>query len=113
MARTPKEWSDKTKLFENLFTEWKKIGPVPKSNKDAVWINFNGNRNDFFSQKKIFFNELNDIRNKNLKLKEILCEQVDELKSSTDWVTTSKKIIQIQAKIYEKTQRTMKIMEKL
>ena len=56
MARTPKEWSDKTKLFENLFTELKKIGPVPKSNKDAVWINFNGNRNDFFSQKKIFFN---------------------------------------------------------
>ena len=97
MARTPKEWSDKTKLFENLFTEWKKIGPVPKSNKDAVWINFNGNRNDFFSKKKIFFNELNDIRNKNIKLKEILCEQVDELKSSTDWVTTSKKIIQIQA----------------
>ena len=96
MARSPKEWSDKTKQFENLFTEWKKIGPVPKSNKDAVWINFNGNRNDFFSQKKIFFNELNDIRNKNLKLKEALCEQVNELKTSTDWVSTSKKIIAIQ-----------------
>ena len=45
---TPKEWSEKSKQFDDLFTEWKKIGPVPKSNKDAVWINFNGNRNDFF-----------------------------------------------------------------
>ena len=56
-ARSPKEWSEKTKQFDDLFAEWKKIGPVPKSNKDAVWINFNGNRNDYFSQKKIFFGE--------------------------------------------------------
>ena len=95
-ARSPKEWSEKTKQFDDLFAEWKKIGPVPKSNKDAVWINFNGNRNDFFSQKKIFFSELNEERNKNLKLKESLCKQVEELKTNTDWATTSKKIIQIQ-----------------
>ena len=97
LARTPKEWSEKSKQFEDLFTEWKKIGPVPKSNKDAVWINFNGNRNDFFSQKKVFFNGLNDQRKENLKAKEILCDQVEALKSSTDWGSTSKKIIQIQA----------------
>jgi len=97
LARTPKEWSEKSKQFDDLFTEWKKIGPVPKSNKDAVWINFNGNRNDFFSQKKIFFNELNEQRNENLKAKETLCQQVETLKSSTDWVSTAKKIIQIQA----------------
>ena len=97
LARTPKEWSEKSKQFDDLFTEWKKIGPVPKSNKDAVWINFNGNRNDFFSQKKVFFNSLNDQRKENLKAKETLCEQVEALKSSTDWGSTAKKIIQIQA----------------
>jgi len=98
LARTPKEWSEKSKQFDDLFTEWKKIGPVPKSNKDAVWINFNGNRNDFFSQKKVFFNGLNNQRKENLKAKETLCEQVEALKSNTDWVSTAKKIIQIQAK---------------
>ena len=97
LARTPKEWSEKSKQFDDLFTEWKKIGPVPKSNKDAVWINFNGNRNDFFSQKKVFFNGLNDQRKENLKAKEMLCDQVEALKSSTDWGSTAKKIIQIQA----------------
>ena len=97
LSRTPKEWSEKSKQFDDLFTEWKKIGPVPKSNKDAVWINFNGNRNDFFSQKKVFFNSLNDQRKENLKAKETLCEQVEALKSSTDWGSTAKKIIQIQA----------------
>ena len=97
LARTPKEWSEKSKQFDDLFTEWKKIGPVPKSNKDAVWINFNGNRNDFFSQKKVFFNSLNDQRKENLKAKETLCEHIEALKSSTDWGSTAKKIIQIQA----------------
>ncbi len=96
-ARSPKEWSEKTKQFDDLFAEWKKVGPIPKSNKDTVWINFNGNRNDFFSKKKIFFFNLNEERNKNLMLKESLCKQVKVLKTNTDWATTSKKIIQIQA----------------
>ena len=97
LPRTPKEWSEKSKQFDDLFTEWKNIGPVPKSNTDAVWINFKGNRNDFFSQKKVFFNGLNNQRKENLKAKETLCEQVEALKSNTDWVSTAKKIIQIQA----------------
>lgn len=94
--RTPKEWASKSKQFEELFVDWKKIGPVPKSNKEAVWINFNGNRNSFFKQKKAFFDTLNSAKKENLILKEKLCEQVELLKTSTDWAKTSKKIIQIQ-----------------
>lgn len=94
---TIKEWNDKTKIFEGLFDEWKKIGPVPYSNKDSVWTKFNGVRNDFYSARKEYFKGLNVKRNENLKKKEILCDQVEQLSSSTDWNTTTKEIIGLQA----------------
>lgn len=94
--KSSKEWADKTKQMDELFTEWKKIGPVPKANNEEVWINFSGNRNDFFSKKKLFYSEQNSLRKENLTAKENLCIKVDELKNSTDWAKTSKLIIQLQ-----------------
>lgn len=91
-----KDWNEKTKYFEDLFSDWKKIGPVPKSNKDAVWIKFNGVRNDFYTARKEYFKELNAGRNANLKAKEALCEKVEALKDSKEWNTTSKEIIALQ-----------------
>ncbi len=95
--RSAKDWNDKTKVMEDLFTEWKKIGPVPKSNKDAIWINFNGIRNDFYTGRKEFFKEINAARNENLKKKEALCEKVEQLTDNTDWKPTTQAIIQAQA----------------
>lgn len=95
--RDVKGWNDKAKAFDALFEEWKKIGPVPKSNKDAVWIQFNGVRNDFYTGRKAFFKELNSGRNDNLKAKEALCEKVEVLKDSKDWAATGKAIIALQA----------------
>ena len=92
-----KGWNDKAKAFDELFAEWKKIGPVPKSNKDAVWIQFNGVRNDFYTNRKEFFKELNAGRNENLKAKEALCEKAEALKDSTDWAATGKALIALQA----------------
>ena len=94
--KSSKEWADKTKQMDELFTEWKKIGPIPKANNEEVWINFSGNRNDFFSKKKLFYSEQNSLRKENLTAKENLCIKVDELKNSTDWAKTSKLIIQLQ-----------------
>ncbi len=92
-----KGWNEKAKAFDDLFSEWKKIGAIPKTNKDAVWIQFNGVRNDFYTRRKAFFKELNAGRNENLKAKQLLCEQVEALKDSTDWATTGKAIINLQA----------------
>lgn len=92
-----KGWNEKAKAFDDLFSDWKKIGALPKSNKDAAWIQFNGVRNDFYIHRKAFFKELNSGRNENLKAKQLVCEQVEALKDSTDWVATSKSIITLQA----------------
>lgn len=91
-----KDWNDKAKYLDDLFEDWKKIGPVPKSNKDEVWKKFNGVRNDFYTARKKYFEELNAGRTENLKAKEALCEKVEALKDSKDWATTSKEIIRLQ-----------------
>jgi hypothetical protein len=94
--RSGKEWNDKAKAFDALFEEWKKIGPVPKANNDAVWIQFNGVRNDFFTKRKEYYKEQNKGRNENLKAKEALCEKVESLKESKDWGATTKSILGLQ-----------------
>lgn len=94
--RSPKDWKDRSDAFDALFAEWKTIGPVPKSNKDQVWINFNGIRNDFFQRRKKYHKEFNSERNDNLKAKEALCEKVEALQTSTDWAKTAQKIKRLQ-----------------
>ncbi len=93
---TAKDWSKRYDDFEKLFADWKKIGPVPKSNKDQVWIDFNGIRNDFYTKRKAHFKTLNAVRKVNLKAKEELCAKVEALKDSTDWAKTAKEIIALQ-----------------
>ncbi len=94
---TIKDWNEKTKVFEDLFSEWKKIGPVPKSDKDAAWTKFNGIRNDFYTGRKAFFKVLNAEKGTNLKAKEALCASVEALAESKDWAETTKKILNAQA----------------
>ena len=93
---TIKDWNEKTKVFEDLFSEWKKIGPVPRSNKDAAWEKFNGIRNDFYTGRKAFFKEINAEKGTNLKAKEALCEKVEALADSKDWGATTKSILDAQ-----------------
>lgn len=94
---TIKDWNEKTKVFEELFGEWKKVGPVPKSDKDAAWTKFNGIRNEFYTGRKAFFKEINAEKGTNLKAKEVLCESVETLAESKDWAETTKKILNAQA----------------
>jgi hypothetical protein len=91
-----KDWNQKYTEFETLFDEWKKIGPVPKSNNDAVWLKFNGVRNDFYTKRKEFFKVINDERKENLSKKEALCVKVEALQNSEDWMATSNEIIRLQ-----------------
>lgn len=91
-----KQWNSTHAKLEELFEEWKTIGPVPKANNDKVWKDFNGIRNEFYKKRKEHFSTINEERKANLEKKETLCEQVEALKDSDDWAETTKKILDIQ-----------------
>ncbi len=91
-----KKWNQKSKELDEIFENWKKIGPVPKSQSDAIWMRFKQERSKFQAGRKAFFAELNNARKDNLKLKRALCEKVEALKEEEDFQSTAKKIIKIQ-----------------
>ena len=92
-----KEWNAKAKEVEQLFEDWKKIGPVPKAQSDSIWQRFKKERNTFYHQRKQFFGKEHKVRKENLKQKEELCKQVEGLQDSEDFANTTNEILKIQA----------------
>ncbi len=45
------QWRDTTEEMNELFTEWKKIGPVPREYGDTLWEQFIAARKHFFARK--------------------------------------------------------------
>lgn len=44
-------WRETTDEMNELMTEWKKIGPVPREHSDSIWEEFIGARKQFFNRK--------------------------------------------------------------
>ncbi len=90
-----KDWNERSKEFEALLNEWKKIGMVPREHNN-IWDNFRGIIDEFYKQKNNHFKELNKGRMENYRKKEELCVKAEALKESTDWGRTSKELVQLQ-----------------
>ncbi|MCX6244010.1 MAG: DUF349 domain-containing protein [Bacteroidetes bacterium] len=91
-----KEWQTNTNKVNELLKIWKSIGPVPQKNNTEIWNSFKSSLDNFFANKKEFFDKLKDqqVHNYNLKLE--LCMQAESIKTSTDWKKTSNDLIRLQ-----------------
>jgi hypothetical protein len=67
-----------TKIKE-LQARWKKIGPVPKAQSDAIWARFRKACDQFFDKRQEFLDQADGERDENLKRKEALCEEAEQL----------------------------------
>lgn len=70
LAATPQ--TDYAKQFKRLQSDWKKIGPVPRKNKDAIWKRFRAACDNYFHW-------LAAEQRQNLQRKEELCEMAEKL----------------------------------
>lgn len=95
---TPKGWKEKGDEILAIFAEWKTIGPVPESVNDQIWKRFRDAQNVFNHNRKVYFDQLNSGKDKNLELKTALCEQAEKLSESTQFDATSKLLISLQEK---------------
>lgn len=91
-----KEWQNVGQELDNLFEEWKKIGPVPSDKNEEVWDRFQHARNTFFSERKQFFKGLNAHKQANLDQKIKLCERAEQLKDSNEFNNTSAALLALQ-----------------
>lgn len=91
-----KDWEEKNKEVIALQDKWKTIGFVPKKSNVKIFERFRAACDVYFNRKSEFYKNIKDEMEKNLELKKVLCEKAEALKDSTDWKSTTEKMIALQ-----------------
>lgn len=78
------EWKKTTDLYIAIQKKWKTIGPVPRKQKDAIWLRFRAACNKFFDNKSAHYVSLDSTQDKNLELKKALIEKIKNFDNSDD-----------------------------
>ena len=90
------DWERRTKEIIELQTEWKTIGFAPQKMNVKIFERFRAACDDFFGRKAEFFKNLKEQFKVNADKKRALIEKAKALQDSTDWKSTSDKLINLQ-----------------
>lgn len=94
--KTAGEWEKKTKDIIAIQAEWKTIGFAPQKMNVKIFERFRAACDDFFSKKVEFFKNMKQQFAENADKKRALIEQAKALQDSTEWKSTSDKLIALQ-----------------
>ena len=90
------DWEKHTKEIIAIQTEWKTIGFAPQKMNVKIFERFRVACDDFFARKAEYFKTLKEQYAKNAERKKALVEQAQALQDSTEWRSTSDKLINLQ-----------------
>ena len=90
------DWEKHTKQFIEIQNEWKTIGFAPQKMNVKIFERFRATCDDFFGRKAEFFKALKSRFAENTKRKRELVEKAKALAESTEWKSTSDKLINLQ-----------------
>ena len=90
------DWEKHTKQIIELQTEWKTIGFAPQKMNVKIFERFRAACDDFFGRKAEYFRSLKDAFKDNAEKKRALIEKAKALQDSTDWKSTSDKLVALQ-----------------
>ena len=90
------DWERHTKQIIELQTEWKTIGFAPQKMNVKIFERFRAACDDFFGRKAEYFHTLKDTFKENAEKKRALIEKAKALQDSTEWRSTSDKLINLQ-----------------
>ena len=90
------DWERHTKEIIELQAEWKTIGFAPQKMNVKIFERFRAACDDFFGRKAQYFRGLKDQFKQNADKKRALIEKAKALQDSTDWKSTSDKLINLQ-----------------
>jgi len=94
--KTSADWERHTKEIMEIQTEWKSIGFAPQKMNVKIFERFRAACDTFFTQKGEFFKNMKDAFKENTEKKRALIEKAKALQDSTDWRSTSDKLIALQ-----------------
>ena len=90
------DWEKHTKQIIEIQQEWKTIGFAPQKMNVKIFERFRAACDDFFGRKGEYFKAVKETFAANVEKKKALVEQAQALKDSTDWKSTTDKLINLQ-----------------
>ena len=90
------EWNSLTKDIEELQKEWKTIGFASKKDNQKIYDRFRAACDRFYARKREYYLGYKDKMTANLEKKTAICEEAEQLKTSTEWKKTADRLIALQ-----------------
>ena len=88
------DWERHTQEIIDIQAEWKTIGFAPQKMNVKIFERFRAACDDFFARKAEYFKTMKDNFKENAEKKRALIEKAKALQDSTEWRSTSDKLIQ-------------------
>ncbi|HHP7242910.1 MAG TPA: DUF349 domain-containing protein [Cyclobacteriaceae bacterium] len=83
-VKDSEDWNNTADYLKSLQANWKAIGPVPEKQRDEIYKQFKAACDHFFEKKRMQNKEAEREFEDNLKQKEQICEQIDNITQSDD-----------------------------
>ena len=93
---TAKHWETATDTLLKIQANWKTIGQAPKKENEEIWKTFRAACDVFFEAKKGFYKDIEAHQTEIADKKRKLIEEAKKIQNSTDWRSTSEKLIRLQ-----------------
>ena len=93
-----KEWTRAGERLLEIQKNWKAVGFAPKKDNTRIYERFRAACDKFFEAKRRFYAELKGEMDRNLQLKQELCEAAEALAGSEEWKKATDELIALQAR---------------
>ncbi|MBP3482887.1 MAG: DUF349 domain-containing protein [Alistipes sp.] len=93
-----KEWDKASEKLLELQAQWKTVGFAPRKDNNRIYERFRAACDKFFELKREFYSEVKDVMERNLQLKNEICEAAEALRDSEEWKKTTEELIALQAR---------------
>lgn len=90
------KWNALSKKMAALQTKWKSIGFAARKDNQKIYDRFRAACDKFYNAKRVFYTEFKNVMQENLKKKEELCIQAEQIKDTDDWKKGTDQLINLQ-----------------
>lgn len=91
-----KSWQKATDKVNELMKLWKSVGRAPKADNDEIWKRFKSSLDQFYTAKRNFFSDIKEQQLENYNRKLDLCIRAEAIKTSDDWKSGTRDLINLQ-----------------
>ena len=96
LPTTRSEWRKYEQAMDTIREDWRAAGRVPRAKVNEIRSRFRIAVDEFYLQRRTFMRELSEFITPRLERMRELASEAEELKDSTDWKVTSKKLQDMQ-----------------